>query len=55
MRAIIISRFIYKRHIISALIELIKKIEISNVDKEKIYSNAFHFFLLLIFELFYLH
>lgn len=38
MGVIIISKFTDKRDIISDLVELIKKIEISNIDKEKIYT-----------------
>jgi len=38
MGVIIISIFTDKRDIISDLVELIKKTEISNIDKEKIYK-----------------
>lgn len=38
MGVIIISRFTDKRDIISDLVELMKKIEILNIDKEKIYT-----------------
>lgn len=38
MGVIIISRFTDKRDIISDLVELMKKTEIPNIDKEKIYA-----------------